>query len=64
MTLDIQIPDAKLVYRVLHAHLQEHDELLDSELFMALQRSLQAAARADGIDVGDHAAWNAWLNQA
>ena len=61
MNLTTTTGDAKLVYRVLHAHLQEHDELLDSDLFAALQTQLQAAARADGVDVSDHAAWNAWL---
>ena len=61
MTLSVDTNDAKLVYRVLHAHLQEHPELLDSELFAELQRALQAAASRDGIDVTDHGAWSAWL---
>ena len=53
--------DLKLIYRVLHAHLLEHAELMDSEFFSALQRHLQAAARKEGVELGDHAQWDAWL---
>ncbi len=62
MNLTTSLADAKLVYRVLHAHLQEHDELMDCELLSQLQTRLMEAARADGVDVSDHAAWNAWLS--
>ncbi len=55
------VSDLKLVYRVLHAHLLEHDELMDSELFSQLQALLQKSARADGVDLADHAQWAAWL---
>jgi hypothetical protein len=58
------LDDAKLVYRVLHAHLQEHVELMDSDLLDELQRRLQAAARAEGIDVADHGAWDRWLGNS
>jgi hypothetical protein len=61
VNLRASVDDAKLVYRVLHAHLREHLELMDSELFSALQRELQARAGRDGVDVTDHAAWDAWL---
>jgi hypothetical protein len=53
--------DLKLIYRVLHAHLMEHAELLDSPLFTALQTHLQAEARKDGVDLTDHAQWDGWL---
>jgi hypothetical protein len=33
----------------------------DSELFSSLQGFLQKAAKADGVDVTDHAAWDTWL---
>jgi hypothetical protein len=56
------IADLKLVYRVLHAHLMEHSELMDSELFHQLQTTLQAQARKDGVDLADHSRWDAWLN--
>ncbi len=59
--LDASEDDAKLIYRVLHAHLREHTELLDSELLEALQGALQRRAREAGVDVTDHAAWDAWL---
>lgn len=61
LTLTTSVLDLKLAYRVLHQHLQEHLELMDSDLFTAMQDTLQQAARADGVDVGDHAAWDAWL---
>jgi hypothetical protein len=57
------IADLKQVYRVLHAHLMEHPELMDSELFLQLQTSLQAQARKEGVDLADHAAWAAWLSR-
>jgi hypothetical protein len=61
--LDIvaSLADWKLVFRSLHAHLTEHLELMDAEVFAELQRRLQARAREEGVDVTDHAAWDAWL---
>ena len=53
--------ELKLVYRVLHAQLMEHLELLDSEFFSELQTYLQSTARDEGVDVSDHGAWDAWL---
>jgi len=57
------LADLKLVYRVLHAHLMDHTELMDSSLFHALQTLLHERARAAGVDLADHAAWDAWLGQ-
>jgi hypothetical protein len=53
--------DLKLIYRVLHAHLLEHAELMDSDFFTALQGHLQTLARKDGVELGDHSQWEAWL---
>ena len=58
---DVSLDDMKLVYRVLHAHLAEAIELMESDLFMGLQTALQARAKREGVDVTDHAAWDAWL---
>ena len=55
------LADLKLIYRVLHRHLTQHTELLDSDFFTDLQRHLQQQATADGVDVSDHGAWDAWL---
>jgi hypothetical protein len=55
------LDERKLVYRVLHEHLTGHPELMDSRILDDLQRDLQAAARAEGVDVTDHRAWDAWL---
>jgi hypothetical protein len=61
VTLEASLDDMKLVYRSLHAHLAEHLELMDSEIFAELQRRLQESAKAEGVDIADHAAWDTWL---
>jgi hypothetical protein len=53
--------DLKLIYRVLHRHLGQHPELLDSQFFEDLQRQLHTQAVAEGVDVADHGAWDEWL---
>jgi hypothetical protein len=53
--------DLKLVYRLLHAQLMDHPELVDSELFHALQTRLQVLARQAGVDLANHAEWDRWL---
>jgi hypothetical protein len=58
------LAERKLVYRLLHRQLTEFPELMDSEFLHDLQRSLQQQAQADGIDVADHGAWDAWLGNA
>jgi hypothetical protein len=55
------LEELKLIYRVLHRHLAQHTELLDARFFDDLQRYLQRKAQADGVDVTDHGAWDAWL---
>jgi hypothetical protein len=55
------LDDLKLIYRVLHRHLGEHTELLDSSFFEDLQRYLHKQATLDGVDIGDHGAWDVWL---
>jgi hypothetical protein len=55
------LAELKLIYRVLHRHLREHTELLDCHFFDDLQRHLQRQAQAEGVDVADHGAWDAWL---
>jgi hypothetical protein len=56
-----KLDELKMVYRVLHRHLTEHTELLDNAFFADLQTHLHRAAQADGVDIGDHGAWDAWL---
>ena len=55
------IAELKLVYRVLHRHLLEHTELMDTDFFTDLQRWLQTVAGRQGVDVSDHSQWDAWL---
>ena len=55
------LSELKLVYRVLHAHLMEHIELMDADFLSDLQRWLQTIAAQQGVDVADHAQWDAWL---
>jgi hypothetical protein len=56
--------DLKLIYRVLHRHLLEEHELLDSIFFHDLQTYLQQRARAEHVDLADHAQWDAWLRSS
>jgi hypothetical protein len=58
------LDELKLIYRVLHRHLAQHTELLDARFFDDLQRHLQRRAQAEGVDVADHGAWDAWLGNA
>jgi hypothetical protein len=58
---DLSIEDMKLAYRVLHAHIGEHLELMESAFFAELQAALQQRAKQEGVDATDHAAWDAWL---
>ena len=58
---DYPLSERKLVYRVLHKHLAEHPELMDSRFLDDLQRGLHVAAQSEGVDVSDHRAWDAWL---
>jgi hypothetical protein len=55
------LDELKLIYRVLHRHLAEHTELLDARFFEDLQRHLHRRAQAEGVDIADHGAWDAWL---
>ena len=57
------VTEWRLVYRLLHAQLLESEELMSSDIMEQLQTKLQAAATADGVDVGDHAQWDTWLHQ-
>ncbi len=61
MTDRYPLAEQKLIYRILHQHLIEHPELMDSEFLHDLQRSLQKQAQAEGVDVSDHGAWDEWL---
>lgn len=53
--------ELKLVYRILHQHLGDHPELMDTDFLMELQNYLQRQARAEGIDIADHSKWDAWI---
>lgn len=55
------LAELKLVYRILHAALMDHSDLLDADLLQDLQTDLQQRARAEGVDLSDHAAWDRWL---
>lgn len=59
-----EIAELKVVYRALHQHLLEHPELMDTDFLSDLQRWLQHVAGQQGVDVGDHGAWDAWLGNA
>ena len=58
------LEELKLVYRVLHRHLTQHVELMDTRFFGELQSFLHKQAQAEGVDIGDHGAWDEWLGNA
>ncbi len=55
------LDECKLVYRVLHRNLTQFPELIDTQFLEDLQRQLQLRAQAEGVDISDHGAWDAWL---
>jgi len=55
------LEELKLVYHVLHRHLTEHTELMDTYFLIELQNFLHAQASADGVDTANHSEWDAWL---
>lgn len=61
---DYAVAELKLIYRILHAALIDNTDLLDADLLQDLQTDLQQRARAEGIDLTDHQAWDAWLGNA
>ena len=57
-----RLDELRLVYRILHSQLMTNLELMDADFFQELQDWLQYAAQGQGVDVGDHAQWAAWLD--
>lgn len=55
------LDELKLVFRILHRHLGQHPELMDSHFLIELQRFLHKQAQNDGVDIADHGAWDRWL---
>lgn len=55
------LDELKLVYRVLHRHLSQHPEMMDTHFLIELQRFLHNCAKQDGVDISDHGAWDAWV---
>jgi hypothetical protein len=53
--------ELKLVYRVLHQHLAEHPEMMDTDFLIELQTYLQRRAKAEKVDISDHGAWDRWI---
>jgi len=59
-----ELEELKLVYRVLHRHLAEHVELMDTHFLLELQNFLQKQALAEGVDPSNHGEWDVWLGNA
>tara|TARA_Y100000588_G_scaffold977_1_gene1307 strand:+ start:2820 stop:3086 length:267 start_codon:yes stop_codon:yes gene_type:complete len=59
--MSANLEDMKLVYRVLHKHITENLELMDSMFLENLQSALQEKAQEEGIDIGHHSSWDLWL---
>ncbi len=58
-----QVSDLKRIYRVLHQHLLQNTDLMESEVFEDLQAYLQGVATLSGIDISDHEAWDRWIRE-
>jgi hypothetical protein len=58
-----EVEDLKLVYRTLHGQALSQPALMDSGLLHEIQRYLQLLARAEGVDLSDHARWDGWLDR-
>lgn len=61
MHLVAELEDLKLLFRVLSAHVTDHPELLDAELFQDIRARLERAARMEGVLAADAAAFARWL---
>ena len=57
----LDFEELKLVYRVLHQHLGEHPDLMDTDFLIELQNYLQRRAIQAGVDISDHSKWDAWI---
>jgi len=55
------LEELKLIYRVLHRHLAEHVELMDTHFLIELQSILQVQASSEGVDPSHHGEWDVWL---
>ncbi|MBI1826166.1 MAG: hypothetical protein HY287_17880 [Planctomycetes bacterium] len=55
------LEELKLVYRILHRHLGEHVELMDTHFLIELQNYLHRMAGEQGVDSSNHGAWDQWL---
>jgi len=58
------LEELKLIYRVLHRHLAEHTELMDTHFLIELQNFLHERARSEGVDPTNHGEWDMWLGNA
>lgn len=61
ISMSANLDEMKLVYRVLHKHLTENLDLMDSIFLENLQSALQEKAQQQGVDIGHHSAWDLWL---
>ncbi len=60
----MELDDLKLVYRVLHGHLAEHPELMETDFLIDLQTFLHQRAEREGVDGTHHGEWDAWLGNS
>lgn len=62
-SLEASLEDLKAIYRILQKHAEQHPELEANTFFDSLRHLLEDQAMAEGVDLEDDAAWNAWLNE-
>lgn len=55
------LEELKMIYRILHRHLAEHPELMDTHFLIELQNYLHRVAVEQDIDSANHSEWDKWL---
>ena len=62
-SLEASLEDLKAIYRILAEHAEQHPELEKNTFLVALRDLLEDQAEAEGVDLDDAAAWQAWLDE-
>ena len=57
------LEELKRLYLILHRHLGQHPELMDTHFLIELQNFLHREATGDGVDIAVHGDWEAWLRR-
>ncbi|MCB9593639.1 MAG: hypothetical protein H6719_12975 [Sandaracinaceae bacterium] len=62
-SLEASLEDLKSIYRILVDQFDAHPELEANTFLEALRNLLEDQAEAEGVDIDDDDAWDAWLHE-